>query len=229
MAVAGTRVKEWVFESVITYIKPVGGPEGREGLIVGCEDGTIVKVFIDNPFPVPLVKHKASVRCLDLSMHRDKLAVVDAHAAVSLYDVASGSLLAEEQNAESVAWNTEIPDMLCFSGALPPSRAVARRRPPSPSVARVPRNTRAHAALACAPPSPHPRFPHEDLARPPAGAGHGTLSIKTGSFPLHQQRMNGVVVGFKGSRIYALHYVALQSVDVPQSASLYRCVHAPAK
>ena len=30
------------------------------------------------------------------------------------------------------------------------------------------------------------------------------------------------MVGFKGSRIYALHYVALTTVDVPQSASLYR-------
>ena len=53
-------------------------------------------------------------------------------------------------------------------------------------------------------------------------SGHGMLSIKTGTFPIHQQRMQGVVVGFKGSRIYALNYVALVSVDVPQSASLYR-------
>ena len=47
-------------------------------------------------------------------------------------------------------------------------------------------------------------------------SAHNTLSIKTGSFPIHQQRMQGVVVGFKGSRIYALHYVAMQAVDVPQ-------------
>jgi intraflagellar transport protein 122 len=164
---ASVRVREWVMESTIRYIKPVGGPAGREGLIVGCEDGTVVKVFIDNPFTVPLVKHKASVRSLDMSMERDKVAVVDEHSAVSVYDIATGSLLFEEQNAEAVAWNTEIADMLCFSA-------------------------------------------------------HGTLSIKTGSFPVHQQRMQGVVVGFKGSRIYALHYVALQAVDVPQSASLYR-------
>ena len=164
---AGVRVREWVLESTIRYIKPVGGPAGREGLIVGCEDGTVVKVYIDNPFTVPLVKHRASIRSLDLSMHRDKLAVVDEHSAVTAYDLTTGAVLFEEQNAEAVAWNTEIPDMLCFSA-------------------------------------------------------HGTLSIKTGSFPLHQQRMQGVVVGFKGSRIYALHYVAMQAIDVPQSAALYR-------
>ena len=53
-------------------------------------------------------------------------------------------------------------------------------------------------------------------------SGNGTLSIKTANFPLHQQRMQGFVVGFKGSKIFSLHYVAMQTVDVPQSASLYR-------
>ena len=53
-------------------------------------------------------------------------------------------------------------------------------------------------------------------------SGNGTLSIKTANFPLHQQRMQGFVVGFKGSQIFALHYVTMRTVDVPQSASLYR-------
>ena len=48
-------------------------------------------------------------------------------------------------------------------------------------------------------------------------SAHGQLSIKTGSFPIHQQRMQGVVVGFKGSRIYALHYIAMNAVDVPRA------------
>merc|ERR1719453_3070219 len=100
-------------------------------------------------------------------MNRDRVAVVDEHSTISVYELATGSMLFSEQNAEAVAWNTEIPDMLCFSA-------------------------------------------------------HNTLSIKTGSFPLHQQRMQGVVVGFKGSRIYALHYIAMKSIDVPQSAALYR-------
>ena len=155
------RRREWVLETTIRYIKPIGGPCGREGLLVGCEDGNVVKVFIDNPFPVPLVRHRASIRFLDLSMYRDKLAVVDENSAVSVYDLTTGAHIFEEQNAEAVAWNTEIPDMLCFSA-------------------------------------------------------HGALSIKTGTFPLHQQRMQGVVVGFKGSRIYALHYVAMNAIDVPQ-------------
>ena len=66
-------------------------------------------------------------------------------AQAELHKLDTKEVLFEEQNAEAVAWNTEIPDMLCFSA-------------------------------------------------------HGTLSIKTGNFPLHQQRMQGVVVGFKVSR-----------------------------
>jgi hypothetical protein len=31
------------------------------------------------------------------------------------------------------------------------------------------------------------------------------------------------VVGFNSSKIFCLHYVAMQTIDVPQSASLYRC------
>ncbi len=68
-----------------------------------------------------------------------------------------------------MAWNTEMEDMLCFSG-------------------------------------------------------NGVLSIKTGTFPLHTQKMQGFVVGFNGSKIFCLHSVAMQTIDVPQSASLYRCV-----
>ena len=41
-------------------------------------------------------------------------------------------------------------------------------------------------------------------------SGNGTLSIKTANFPLHQQRMQGFVVGFKGSKIFSLHYNAMQ-------------------
>ena len=163
----GAREREWLLESVIRYIKVVGGPAGREGVVVGLEDGQTCRIFIDNPFPIKLVKHPLSIRCLDLSASRDKLAVVDDSSIVTVYDLKSGAALFEEPNASSVAWNTELDDMLCFSG-------------------------------------------------------NGMLSIKTGAFPLHQQRQQGFVVGFKGSKIFCLHYVAMQTVDVPQSASLYR-------
>jgi len=163
----GMKEREWVLESVIRYIKVVGGPAGREGLLVGLKSGLILKIFIDNQFPIQLVKHSTSIRCLDLSASRSRLAVVDENTSVLVYDLNTKELVYEDKNANSVAWNTEMEEMFCFSG-------------------------------------------------------NGMLSIKTGSFPIHQQKLQGFVVGFKGSKIFCLHYVCMQTIDVPQSASLYR-------
>ena len=162
----GAVVREWSLEAVIRYIKVVGGPAGREGLLVGLKNGVILKIFVDNQFPITLIKQDTSVRCLDLSASRTKLAVVDEHSDVSVYDLRTKELLFKEPNANSVAWNTEAEDMLCFSG-------------------------------------------------------NGLLSIKTGMFPVSTQKLQGFVVGFKGSKIFCLHHVAMQTIDVPQSASLH--------
>lgn len=166
---SGTKAREWVLEAVIRYIKVVGGPPGREGLLVGLKNGVVLKIFVDNPFPMHLIKHKAAIRCLDLSMSRRKLAVVDEASNCVVYDVLTGEQLFSEAGANSVAWNSQMEDMLCFSG-------------------------------------------------------NGMLSIKTGTFPLHQQKLTGFVVGFSGSKIFCLQSVAMQTIDVPQSASLYRYI-----
>ena len=80
---------------------------GREGLLVGLKNGSVFKIFIDNRFPVRLIKHQvkarptllrfaeidrrfaaqAPVRCLDLSATRKKLAVVDENSQVFVYDL----------------------------------------------------------------------------------------------------------------------------------------------
>lgn len=163
----GKKGREWVLDSVIRYIKVVGGPPRREGLLVGLKSGAVLKIFVDNPFPIPLIKHTCSVRCLDLSASRSKLAVVDENANVLVYNLLTKELLFEEKSANSVAWNSEYEDMFCYSG-------------------------------------------------------NGMLSIKTADFPLHQQKLQGFVVGFKGSKIFCLHYVSMQTIDVPQSQSMYR-------
>ncbi|KAJ3276500.1 hypothetical protein HK104_003648, partial [Borealophlyctis nickersoniae] len=164
---SGEKEREWGLEALIRYIKVIGGPAGREGLLVGLKNGQILEIFIDNPFPIPLIKQQTSVRCLDLSLTRTKLAVVDEHNTCLVYLLKTKELLFQEPNANSVAWNSEQEDMLCYSG-------------------------------------------------------NGMLNIKAGNFPPHKQKMQGFVVGFKGSRIFCLHVYAMTTVDVPQSASLER-------
>lgn len=165
----GTKIREWILEAVIRYIRVAGGPPRREGLLVGLKNGAVFKIFIDNRFPVKLINHQVPVRCLDLSASRKKLAVVDENSRVFVYDLDSKEVIFEEaaNNANSVAWNTEFEDMFCYSG-------------------------------------------------------NGQLSIKTGDFPIHRQSLQGFVVGFRGSKIFCLHYLAMQTIDVPQSASLMR-------
>ncbi|XP_013396110.1 intraflagellar transport protein 122 homolog [Lingula anatina] len=113
----GIKEREWIMESLIRYIKVIGGPPGREGLLVGLKNGQIMKIFVDNPFPIVLLKQATSVRCLDMSASRTKLAVVDEHSTCLVYDVNTKELLFQEPNANSVAWNTQNEDMLCFSGS----------------------------------------------------------------------------------------------------------------
>ena len=165
----GNSEREWAFDSVVRYIKVTGGPVGKEGALVGLKDGTIVKIFIDNPFPVIIVKHASPIRCLDLSRDRSKVAAVDYNGAVVVYDANTKALVYEDKKlgANSLAWNTEFDDMLCYSG-------------------------------------------------------DGTLCVRTADFPVHAQKLQGFVVGFKGSKVFCLHRTSVQTVDVPQSVSLMR-------
>ena len=48
---------------------------------------------MDNPFAITLLKQSTSVRCLDMSMSRSKLAVVDEHNTCLVYDINTKELL----------------------------------------------------------------------------------------------------------------------------------------
>ena len=112
----GTKEREWIMESLIRYIKVVGGPPEREGLLLGLKNGQVLKIYLDNPFPVALLSINSAIRCLDLSSSKTKLALVDENSTCQIFDLNSKKLLYQEPNANSVAWNTQCEDILCFSG-----------------------------------------------------------------------------------------------------------------
>ncbi|OAE20578.1 hypothetical protein AXG93_3873s1360 [Marchantia polymorpha subsp. ruderalis] len=149
----------------ITLCQVCGGPSGGEGLLVGMKNGLIVKIWINSNFPVRLYKHTSGIRCLDLSAKRTCLAIVDESASVIVYDLQTKEVTFDEKFASSVAWNTEMEAMLCYSGS-------------------------------------------------------GKLNIKTADFPVHRQKLQGYVVGFQGSKIFCLHHLAMQTIEVPQSTSM---------
>ena len=132
----GKKERTWSMDSVIRYIKVNGGPEKGEGVLVGLKDGMCLKIFIDNDFPMELVNHGASVRCLDMSAFRKKLAVVDENSAVVVYDVKTKAVLFEGKGANSVAFNSVLRRHVLLrgrwnpvhqDGGLPRSHAEPRR------------------------------------------------------------------------------------------------------
>eukprot|EP00439_Symbiodinium_sp_Y106_P036579 s2751_g4.t1 len=157
----GVLEREWNLDALIRYIKVVGGAPKREGLLVGLKNGHVMKIFVDNAFPVTLIKQATAVRCLDLSCRRKKLAVVDETSNLLVYDLDTQQLLYQEPNANS--------DMLAYSGS-------------------------------------------------------NMLCIKTGNFPPHMQKLQGFVVGFKGSKIFCLHYISMQTIDDFDTAYRVACL-----
>lgn len=89
----GHLEREWVLDSSIRYLRAVGGSIGRESILIGLKSGQIVQIFINNPFPVNIVKITNPVRCLDLSMFRKKLSIVDDKSNLYVYDLSTKDLI----------------------------------------------------------------------------------------------------------------------------------------
>ena len=70
LSFSGILEREWVLDSNIRYVKTISGPPKREGLIVGLKNGSVVKIFIDNGFPIPIVKQATPIKVVDISADR---------------------------------------------------------------------------------------------------------------------------------------------------------------
>ncbi|XP_077265582.1 intraflagellar transport protein Oseg1 [Temnothorax americanus] len=113
---AGIIEREWILDGLITYIKVAGGPAGQECLIAGLKSGHVMKIYLDNPFPAHVAKIEDSVRCLDISSLKEKMAVVSESGVLSVFDLCTGEKLQEFQNVNSVAFNIAFEDIMCFAG-----------------------------------------------------------------------------------------------------------------
>lgn len=112
----GDIVHKWTFDSQIKFVKVMGGPKGKEGVLVGLKDGHVLKIFIDNPFPIALIQHKFSISSADINLSSKKIAIVDDEHTCSVYELAGKKLLYQEPDVTSCAWNSEVEDSICFAG-----------------------------------------------------------------------------------------------------------------
>ena len=113
----GKRQRVWRMESPIHFMIVDGGPEGKEGLLLGMENGVISKIYVDNPFPVELMKRDAKVICCDASLYRTKVASVDANNKLVVTNLKSQDTVFTAEGVLSVCFNTEVDDMLCYTTA----------------------------------------------------------------------------------------------------------------
>jgi len=167
LAFTGILVREWILEDYIKFVKVVSGPPKSESLLVGLQNGLVTRVFIDNAFPVPIVRQTTGIESVDMSADKTNIAIIDEHKSMFVYDIKSQRLLFQETQVQSAAWNLEMDDMLAFTT-------------------------------------------------------NDTLYIKTREMPASQQKLPGLVVGFKGSKIFCLSDTAMNTIDVPQSSTFYR-------
>lgn len=110
----GDKDKEWHFPSPIRYIKNFGGPPGKEGLLLGLKNGDVWEVHLDNIHPLKKIKVGEGVRCLDVSVNKLKLAVVDESGLLQVFK--DSELCYQENNVTSCSFNLMYEEMLGFSG-----------------------------------------------------------------------------------------------------------------
>lgn len=111
----GVRQRVWMMDTSVKYLKVDGGPEGKEGVLVGLESGVLHKIYVHSPFPIELTKCKNSIVSADLSLDRQNLATVDCTGLLRVVNLRSQDVLYSITGVTSVCFNTEVPNVLCYS------------------------------------------------------------------------------------------------------------------
>ena len=163
-----TFEREWTFDSDIKYLRVLGGAAGREALITGLKNGEIYLIYVDNQFPIMLYQHDIPIRSLDVSCNRKKLAIVDENFDIFIVEISTKNILWKNEKAKSVAFNSDIEDMICYWY-------------------------------------------------------DGNVYIKTADFPPLAEKMNGVIVGFRGTKVYLLQAMNnINILDISHSNSIMK-------
>lgn len=112
----GLRQRTWQMDALVTNIKVDGGAEGREGVLVCLKNGAVLKIFVDNPFPLEMTKRSDSVHSVSLSLNRDKIATVDCKNVMMVSMVKTQEVIFTADNVLSVCFNAEVDDIFCYTG-----------------------------------------------------------------------------------------------------------------
>ena len=106
--------REWSFETDIKYLRILGGPPKREGMLCGTHSGEIYMIYLDNKFPILLYTNDIPIKSLDISLNRKKLAIIDNNYHMSIIDINSKSIIFKGVKAKTLSFNSEIEEMIAY-------------------------------------------------------------------------------------------------------------------
>lgn len=121
LSFTGIIERQWILDNSITYIKVIGGPIGKECLLIGLKNGQVIKIYLDNPFPSIITKTDGPISCLDTSSLKDKLSIVSENGTLTIINMYNDDDDDDEKNiikynnVISVSFNRSFEDMFCFS------------------------------------------------------------------------------------------------------------------
>lgn len=116
-SIDGIRQKLWMQDSEITFMKVDGGIEGNEGIFVGLADGTVLKLYAGNPFPVEILKRTKPILQIESNVHRNLVATVDTDNQLIVTDINSLESIFTLNNVTSICFNSEVEDLLCLTNS----------------------------------------------------------------------------------------------------------------
>lgn len=190
----GQRQKVWSLDSTANCMRVDGGPDGKEGVLLGLASGAVVKVFVDNPFPLEMTKRPVGVLQVDINIYRTILTVIDANNVLTITDLRTQESLFTAPNVVSACFNTEVEDLICITG-----------QDGNISVLSGVKNA-AHAASS-----------GEEV-----GLTHSTRASSLPE--LQEQHISGMALGFRGQKIFCLYRGSIIGVDVPQSSNMQKAL-----
>lgn len=101
-------------DAKVTYLKTIGGPPKREHAILGLSNGQVLKIFVDNSFPIQLYRASVGIVKCDLNVTKKKLAVLDLNKNLIGFDLITQSQLFQELSVNSFSWNSDLEDSIAF-------------------------------------------------------------------------------------------------------------------
>ena len=79
-------LKSWNFNYLINFVNVYSCLKRKESAIVCLENGEVIKINFDNPFPVTILDYKLSIKYFELNKKREKFMIIDKNYNFSLYN-----------------------------------------------------------------------------------------------------------------------------------------------